>query len=67
MEQAERLIPEKELIALFGLKKSELDNLRRTRGLPYVRFSSRNRVYLLSDLLAWAKRNRIVPEPVSDQ
>ncbi len=62
----DRLISEEELLRIFSLKKQELDRLRREKGLPFVRFSSKSRGYLLSDLLEWAKRNRVVPETSLD-
>jgi predicted DNA-binding transcriptional regulator AlpA len=43
----------------LNLKKSELDRLRREKGLPYVKLSQRRRAYLLSDILEWARKNRI--------
>jgi len=30
--------------------------------LTYVKFSQRSRAYLLSDVLEWGKKNRIVPD-----
>ncbi len=55
----ERLISETDLLKALGLKKPELDRLRRDKGLPFVKFSQRSRGYLLSDILNWAKKNRI--------
>jgi hypothetical protein len=39
-----------------------LDRLRREKGFAYVKFSQRSRAYLLSDVLEWGKKNRIVPD-----
>ena len=63
--EKERLISESDLLKILGLKKPELDRIRREKGLPFVRFSSKSRAYFLSDLLEWAKRNRIVPDETS--
>ncbi len=58
----ERLISEAELLKSLGLKKPELDRLRREKGLPFVRFSQRSRGYFLSDVLDWARKNRVTPD-----
>jgi len=55
------LISEAELMKSLGLKKLELDRLRREKDLPYVKFSQRSRAFFLSDVLEWAKKNRIAP------
>jgi hypothetical protein len=36
--------------------------MRREKGLPYVKISQRARIYFLSDIMEWAKKNRITPE-----
>ncbi len=64
--EKERLISETDLLKILGLRKPELDRLRREKGLPFVRFSSKSRAYLLSDLLHWAGKNRVVPEADGD-
>lgn len=56
------MISEADLMKLLGLKKSELGRLRREKGLPYVKFSQRSRAFLLSDVLEWAKANRITQD-----
>jgi predicted DNA-binding transcriptional regulator AlpA len=63
MEQmAEKLISEADLLKALGLKKSELDRLRREKGFPYIKFSQRSRAYFLSDVMEWARKNRVTPE-----
>ena len=52
---------EADLMKTLGLKKPELDRLRRDKGLPYVKFSSKARAYFLTDVLEWARKNRITP------
>lgn len=42
----------------MNLKGSELAYLRREKGLPYVRLSTRKRVYLEEDLMEWFRVNR---------
>ena len=56
------MISEADLLKVLGLKKQELDRLRREKGFAYVKFSQRSRAYLLSDVLEWGKKNRIVPD-----
>jgi predicted DNA-binding transcriptional regulator AlpA len=58
----EKLISESDLLRILGLKKLELDRLRRDKGLPYVKFSQRSRAYFLSDVLEWARKNRVTSE-----
>ncbi len=58
----EKLISESDLLKVLGLKKSELDRIRREKGLPYVRISQRARAYFLSDVVEWARKNRMSPE-----
>ena len=58
--EKERLISESDLLKILGLRKPELDKLRREKGLPFIRFSSKSRAYFLSDLLDWSRRNRLV-------
>ena len=67
MAEKERLISESELLKILGLKKPELDRLRRDKGLPFVRFSSKSRAYLLSDLMDWSRKNRTVYGTGGDQ
>jgi predicted DNA-binding transcriptional regulator AlpA len=56
------LTTEAELLKVLGLKKPELDKLRTEKGLPYVRFSARSRAFFLSDVMEWARKNRITSE-----
>ncbi len=59
MNQVERLISEMDLLKLLGLKRSELDKMRRDRGLPYVKLSQRTSAYFISDILEWGRNNRV--------
>ena len=61
------MISESELLRILGLKKAELDRLRREIRLPFVRLSSKSRAYFLSDILHWAEKNRVVFESENDQ
>ena len=42
----------------MNLKPSELMFLRREKGLPYVKLSTRKRVYLEEDLMEWFRTHR---------
>jgi hypothetical protein len=61
----EGMVTEGELLKLMGLKDTELSYLRHAKGLPYVRLSSRKRVYLECDLMDWFKENRSQMPPES--
>ncbi len=64
--EKERLISEVDLLKILGLKKLELDRLRREKGLPFVRFSTKSRAYFLSDILEWSRKNRVINSNGSD-
>ncbi len=64
--EKERLISEVDLLKILGLKRLELDRLRREKGLPFVRFSTKSRAYFLSDILDWSRKNRVVNGTGSD-
>lgn len=44
------------MLELLGIDKSTLDDLRRERGFPFVRLTTRARVYLAHEVLAWLKQ-----------
>lgn len=52
------IIPEKELLELFGLKKSMVAKWRKN-GLKYVRLSRTHRFYFVSDVLIYMHEHRI--------
>lgn len=43
------------MLELLGIDKKTLDDLRRERGFPAVRLTTRARVYLADEVLAWLK------------
>jgi len=55
----EKLLTEKDLLEILGIKKSLLNHLR-YNGLPFIKITSQCRAYLLSDIMAWAKEHRVV-------
>ena len=46
------------LCELLGIDKKVLDTLRRDRGFPAIRLTSRARVYLASDVLEWMTKHK---------
>jgi nucleoside-triphosphatase THEP1 len=54
---AEVVISEVDLLETLNLELKHLSVLRLQKGLPYVRLNSRNRVYLLSEIVVWLQQN----------
>jgi hypothetical protein len=54
----QEVLSEGDVLEVFAMKKSQLDRLRNIRGLPFVKLSNTNRVYLFPDLAEWLMRNR---------
>lgn len=44
------------ILELLGIEKETLDDLRRQKDFPFVRLTTRARVYLADEVLAWLKR-----------
>lgn len=44
------------MLELLGVDKGTLDDLRREKDFPYVRLTTRARVYLADEVLAWLKK-----------
>jgi len=44
------------ILELLGIDKNTLDDLRREKGFPAVRLTTRARVYLADEVLAWLKQ-----------
>ena len=47
---------EEAMFELLGVDKKVLDDLRREKGFPAVRLTTRSRVYLADEVLAWLKQ-----------
>lgn len=43
------------MLELLGIDKQTLDDLRREKGFPFVRLTTRARVYLADEVLEWLK------------
>lgn len=41
------------MLELLGIDKQTLDDLRREKGFPFVRLTTRARVYLANEVLDW--------------
>jgi predicted DNA-binding transcriptional regulator AlpA len=44
------------MLELLGVDKGTLDDLRREKDFPFVRLTTRSRVYLANEVLDWLKR-----------
>ena len=44
------------MLELLGIGRETLDTLRLEKGLPFVRLTSRARIYLADEVLGWLKR-----------
>jgi len=55
----EAVLSEADLLELFGIDKKTLDDLRREKGFPYVRLTTKSRVYLADEVLGWLKQQAI--------
>jgi predicted DNA-binding transcriptional regulator AlpA len=47
---------EEDMLALLGIGKETLDDLRREKNFPYIGLTSRARVYLTEEVLDWLKK-----------
>ena len=56
----ENVIPEEELLKLFGIKKAGLGDLRRRHKLPFLKIDNQRRVYLEQDVIEWLLNRRKV-------
>lgn len=54
------ILTEKELLDLFGEKKTWLDRLRRNQQFPFCKVTDRSRFYLAKDVLEFIRSKRMV-------
>ncbi len=54
------VLTEKELLDLFGLKKTFLDRLRRNHQFPFCKVSPYVRFYLVKDVRDYIESKRVV-------
>jgi hypothetical protein len=47
------LLTEPELLELFGVKKPQLDYLRREKQLPFLRVGTKTRLYHQRSIMEW--------------
>jgi len=52
----EAVLSEADLLELLGIDKKTLDDLRREKDFPFVRLTTRARVYLAKDVLGWLEQ-----------
>lgn len=56
------MVSEEELLQILNLKPSELAYMRNEKGLPYVKLTTKKRVYLEDDLMGWFRDRRTVSD-----
>ena len=56
----EKILTERELLELLGIKRSALDDLRHKKQLPFCKISNTNRIYLVKDVIEFIEGRRIV-------
>jgi len=56
---ADHVLSEVDLLELLNIEKPALDELRRKKGLPYIRLSRTSRVYLSEDVVKWLREQRL--------
>jgi len=52
----EAVLSEADLLELLGIDKKTLDDLRREKDFPFVRLTTRTRVYLAKEVLGWLEQ-----------
>ncbi len=55
----ENVLIEQELLEFLGIKQPALDRLRNNRAFPFVPITSRDRVYVVADVLKWITDNQV--------
>jgi hypothetical protein len=53
-----QILPEVDLLEALNIEKPTLDALRTEKGFPFVRLTSKERVYVVEDVVAWLKEHR---------
>lgn len=66
LKNMDDIITEQELLNLTGLSRNGLDDLRQKHQLPFCRITSRNRVYIVKDVLNFIASRRVVLDEGSD-
>lgn len=56
----EKILTEKELLELLGIKRSALDDLRYKKQFPFCKISNTNRIYLVKDVIEFIESRRTV-------
>ncbi len=56
----EKILTEKELLQLLGVKRSALDDMRHKKQLPFCKISNTNRIYLVKDVIEFIESRRMV-------
>ena len=59
-ETLQNVLTEKDLCELLGMNKDQIGDLRRNKGLPFIKLTERNRLYLESDVMEFFQGLRVV-------
>jgi hypothetical protein len=59
-ETLQNVLTEKDVCDLLGMNKNQVGDLRRKKGLPFVKLSDRSRLYFESDIVEFFKGQRVV-------
>lgn len=54
----DQLINEHDLCIVLGIGGRTIDDMRRNKGLPFCRLTTRARVYLVADVLDWLRKQK---------
>jgi len=54
------VLTENDLTELLGLTKGQISDLRRKKGLPFIRINQNSRLYLEDDLIEFFFKQRII-------
>jgi len=52
-------LSEEQLSGFLGLKKTSIDRLRNSEGLPFIKVSMVKRLYSVTDLIQWLESRKI--------
>ena len=58
-ESLQNVLTESDLCELLGMTKEQLGDLRRSKGLAFIKLSQTRRLYLESDLMEFFHKNRV--------
>jgi hypothetical protein len=54
------VLTEKGLCDLLGMSSEQIADLRRNKGLPFIKVNQQKRLYFESDIIEFFRQNRII-------